>query len=636
MKLSFPKPRLPFGLKMPQWLDPYLVLSFALPFLIYMATLAPSVTFFDSGEFITAIAGLGSAHSPGYPLFLMYAKPFTLLPIGNIAFRVNMATAFSSSLACLGVYLLTVRLLRDNKLVDDERFSRFVISAAGLAAACSFAFTPRLWLQSNHDKPYPLLSFVVAVIVLLLLSWQEKYRKGEDCPAYIYASCFLAAMALGIHQTVVLMVPPWCLFILMTDWRLIKRIKEIVIAVLFALLGFAGQLYLPLRAAADPMQNWGDTKTVGNFLWHFLRRGYGDDPHVRDAYLLWSQLKAFSIPHEFTWLGVLLVLLALMYLLNRKKAFACMYVTAVFIFLLVIVGYFNTPFDMIFLTEEFFTPLYLLSAVMTGVGLYNLLLFAVRRTELPEKFSFKIYGVVLLLFFSLPLCLCAANYYENDQHDNYIAYDYAQNTLRTLPQDAVLFTWGDSGAFPLWYVQGVERMRQDVQIPHTPHLLFNWYLDTMPTLFKNSRLRDADVQSSDSELALGIAISEVIGRRPVYMDFSTRYSVNFSSYQTVQRGIIYRVRRSGSPSGFPDASVWENYSNRGVMNKISFLDIDTEKAIQIYAHGYLESGELLLSAGENEMGTEMLNRAMQVSPGIRKQVEQVYVRFGGRLDEKQD
>ena len=157
-------------------LDIWVILAVVVPFGISMLTLAPSVTFFDSGEFLTAIASLGSAHSPGYPLFLMYAKPFTWIPLGNIAFRVNMATAFSASLACLGVYLLTVFLLKGEQLVEDRRFSDFAVKAAGLAAACSFSFTPRLWLQSNHDKPYPLLAFMTAIIFYLLLKWRDHYK----------------------------------------------------------------------------------------------------------------------------------------------------------------------------------------------------------------------------------------------------------------------------------------------------------------------------------------------------------------------------------------------------------------------------------------------------------------------------
>ena len=81
----------------PGLFDPFLVLSCVIPFALYMATLAPSVTFFDSGEFLTATASMGSAHSPGYPLFLMYAKLFTWIPLGNIAFRINVATAAAPS-----------------------------------------------------------------------------------------------------------------------------------------------------------------------------------------------------------------------------------------------------------------------------------------------------------------------------------------------------------------------------------------------------------------------------------------------------------------------------------------------------------------------------------------------------------
>ncbi|HEY5522279.1 MAG TPA: DUF2723 domain-containing protein, partial [Desulfuromonadaceae bacterium] len=175
-------------------INTFLILSFIFPFALYMVTLAPSVTFFDSGEFLTATASLGSAHSPGYPLFLMYAKPFTWLPLGNIAFRINVATAVSSSLACLVVYILTTSLLKKEALLEDERFNLIAVKFAGLAAAISFGVTPRLWLQSNHDKPYPLLAFISAIIFYLLLMWQEQYREGSERPSYIYVCTFLAGL----------------------------------------------------------------------------------------------------------------------------------------------------------------------------------------------------------------------------------------------------------------------------------------------------------------------------------------------------------------------------------------------------------------------------------------------------------
>ena len=593
-----------------------------------MLTLAPSVTFFDSGEFLTATASLGSAHSPGYPLFLMYAKPFTWIPLGNIAFRINMATAFSASLACLGVYLLTIFLLKDEQLVDNKRFTGFAVKAAGFAAACSFSFTPRLWLQSNHDKPYPLLAFLTAIIFYLLLKWRDHYKAGDEQPAYVYVCTFLAGLAMGLHQTVVLLLPAWFLLIVLADWRMLARIKELILATAFAMVGFSVHLYLPLRATQNPLLNWGDSKTSSQFLWHFLRKGYPDDPHPRDFSLLWAQISAFNVPREFTWLGAVLVLFALFCLWRRQRDVVIAYLAGVSAFLFVIAGYFNATPDFIFLTEEFFTPLYLLSAVLIGVGLFNVLGFAVRNARLPERFDLKVYVLVLVLMLSLPVSLCAVNYYENDQHNNYIAYDYATNSLRSLPQNAVMFTWGDSGAFPLWYLQGVERMREDLDLPHTPHIVFDWYLDSMPRIFKDSNLRKFDIQYSAPEVSLRIAVNDLIDQRPVYVDFSTRYSVSFSDYIPVQKGIVYQLMRVSEPRSLPDISVWENYNNRGILEKISFLDLDTGKAILIYANSYLEAGEFLFNIGRFEEGMQMLNKAELISPEMKASKQQVLMRYG--------
>lgn len=609
-------------------LDIYAILTVVIPFALYMATLAPSVTFFDSGEFLTAATSLGSAHSPGYPLFLMYSKIFTWLPVGNIAFRINMGTAFSSSLACLGVYLLTVALLKRDQLLKDQlSFSTFAMKSAAMAAAVAFAVSPRLWLQSNHDKPYPLLAFITAVIFYLLLKWRDRYEEGVEQPAYVYACTFLAGMSLAIHQSVVLLLPAWIVLILMMDWRMLGRVRELVLATAFALFGFSVHMYLPVRAIKNPLLNWGDAKNASQFLWHFLRKGYPEELHTRNFSLLIAQIKAFNVPREFTWVGAFLVIFALVCLWKRQRHIVVAYLVAVCTFLLYIAGYLNTMYDTIFLTEEFFTPLYLLTAVLVGVGLFNVLAYAVRNARLPERYDFRVYALVIILLFSLPVSLCAVNYYENDQHNNYIAFDYATNSLRSLPQNAVMFTWGDSGAFPLWYLQGVERMREDLDLPHTPHVVFDWYLDSMPRLFKDSNLRKFDIQTVTPETSLRLAITDIIDQRPVFLDFSTRYSVNFSDYVPVQKGIVYRVRRINEPGGLPDIAMWENYNNRGILEKISFLDLDTGKAILIYANSYLEAGEFLLSIGRIGQGRDMLAKAELISPDMKASVQQLLMRY---------
>ena len=69
-----------------------------LSFSLYSFTLAPTVTAEDSGELVTAAATLGVAHPPGYPLWCILGKVFTYLPVGTVAWRVNLLSAVLGSI----------------------------------------------------------------------------------------------------------------------------------------------------------------------------------------------------------------------------------------------------------------------------------------------------------------------------------------------------------------------------------------------------------------------------------------------------------------------------------------------------------------------------------------------------------
>uniref|UniRef100_C6E5S5 DUF2723 domain-containing protein n=1 Tax=Geobacter sp. (strain M21) TaxID=443144 RepID=C6E5S5_GEOSM len=610
-------------------LDPFSIAAFVIPLFIYLLTLAPSVTFFDSGEFITAIASLGTAHSPGYPLFINYAKPFTFLPFGSIAFRVNVATAISAAAACYGVYFLTMVFLKDEQGPWQARLGALPARLCALSAALTFACTARLWLQSNHDKPYPLLAFICVIVFWLMLLWRDSYLEGRERPSYVYLGAFLVGLATGAHQIIVLMIPTYAWLLISADRRVVLRMKEFLIAFAFGLLGFAIHLHLVVRALQKPLLNWGDSKNLTQFLWNLLRKGYPVEKPPRDFGLLWAQVNAFNIPFEFTMFGMLLLVVGLAgFALTRKRYLVLGYLIALASFLLVIVGYFNTPGEMIFLTEEFFTPLYLLSAVFIGVGLFIM----VREigNHLPDRAALQ--GGIFLLLFALPVGVCAMNYRENDQHQNYIAFDYASNTLRSLPQNAVMYTWGDSGAFPLWYLQGVERMREDTALPHTPHLVFDWYLDSMPVLFQGSRLYAFPPDQRYPENTLLTSVMEQYAQRPVYIDFSTRYSVAFQNFQLHQRGIIFRLDPASLPPVPSDSDVWGLYSTRGLLGEsdMFFRDLDTGKAILIYGAALVESGETLLKLGQKAAGVWALELAGRVSPEAGQQAQQILRSYGVR------
>lgn len=610
-------------------LDFFSILAFVIPIFIYLLTLAPSVTFFDSGEFITAISCLGSSHSPGYPFFINYGKPFTWLPFGSVAFRVNFATAVSGALACYGAYLLVTYMLKD-EANDNTITGTIFIKIAALSAAVTYACTPRLWLQSNHDKPYPMVAFLVAIGLYFIFRWRDSYRDGNERPSYIYAVAFLSGLGTGAHHTIILMIPAYALLVLTVNWKIIFRVRDLLIAATFGVLGFAINLHLPLRASKLPLLNWGDPQTKDQFLWHFLRKGYPTEKVERSWSLLWSQLNAFNVPYEFTRVGFLLMVLGMLVYIAKRRVEVAAYMVALGSFLLVIVGYFNTPFETIFLTEEFFSPVYLYSAVFIGMAMYFLGTRAIKWLSFIGVPALYCKIAITAVIFTLPATVCALNYVKNDQHLNYVAYDYASNVIRSAPTNGIIYTWGDSGAFPLWYVQGVERMREDLDIVHTPHLVFDWYLDGFPRLFTNSILRRIPLESQTPESVLLLAAGEQFSSRPILIDYSTRFSVPFPGYKFMQKGITYQLfAQSSLIENIPDMSVWDLYATRGFMgNEMFFRDLDTGKAILIYANSRIEAAEAFIGVNRLGEAIDSLRIAAQISPEVADDVSRTLSRYG--------
>jgi hypothetical protein len=437
---------------------------------------------------------------------------------------------------------------------------------------------------------------------------------------------------MGAHQTIVLLLPSFAFLVLITDWRLVTRVKEQILALAAFIVGLSVYLHMPLRATQNPLLNWGDPKTLSQFLWNFLRKGYPMEHVERNWLLLLKQLSAFNLVNEFTALGFFLLLVGVVMNRHRSRDFLLAFGIAIAVFLAFVVGYQNTPEGMIFLTEEFFTPLYMLAAVFIGLGIFCLAKEFADWLEPKNPPLWAMWPALVLLMSLLPVVQISLNYHKNDQHNNYLAYDYAVNTFRSLPYGAALFTWGDSGAFPLWYLQGVERMRPDLSLIHVPHLQFLWYLDSFPILFRESPLRKLVGEAAPLREILPIALHEQLAKRPVYIDFSTRYSLELRGFSHRQRGICYELHEDERKVPYPpDVRVWDVYSLRGIVtNTTPFRDLDSDKAVQIYLYSRLEAGQTLLSLGMRKEGkAELLKAAAQV-PSLDNEVQRILSEYGVR------
>jgi hypothetical protein len=125
---------------------------------LYVKTMAPTVSFWDCGEFIACAYTLGVPHPPGSPLYVLLGRVFTFLPFGEVAWRVVLMSAVASALAVWCVYgtavMLGRRALGGAPLapLGDGRDAGITVGAA--VAALSLAVSYTFWFNATEAEVY--------------------------------------------------------------------------------------------------------------------------------------------------------------------------------------------------------------------------------------------------------------------------------------------------------------------------------------------------------------------------------------------------------------------------------------------------------------------------------------------------
>lgn len=166
----------------------------------YIKTLTPSVCAGDSGELTTAIYNMGSAHPPGYPVYSILGKLFTFLPIGDIAHRVNLFSAFSGAASIFFLYLILIKLLGLNRDTGKLDLS---VHLPAIAGSFLFAFTTTQWSQAVIGEVYALNSVLLAAMIFVMVLWYEEmiFFRNESRLHFAERMTYLLAFAMGMSIT---------------------------------------------------------------------------------------------------------------------------------------------------------------------------------------------------------------------------------------------------------------------------------------------------------------------------------------------------------------------------------------------------------------------------------------------------
>jgi hypothetical protein len=142
----------------------------------------------DSPKFQFVGRVLGTSHSPGYPFYAMATWAFGYLPIGTLAYRINLFSAVCGALSCTIIFLTARRI----------DVTRLLSVAAALAAATSYP----VWSNSVTAEVYTLAALLSGGAVYFLIAFAQTGAAWR-----LYVACALWACGFGNHLTIAGILP---------------------------------------------------------------------------------------------------------------------------------------------------------------------------------------------------------------------------------------------------------------------------------------------------------------------------------------------------------------------------------------------------------------------------------------------
>ncbi len=397
---------------------------------LYSNTLLRAVSTADNAEFQWVGATLGLAHPPGFPLYTLLANLVSKLPLGGSpAYRINLFSAFTSSLALVFVYLAAQR-------IGNNRFIA-TLSALALGVATTF------WAQGTVANVRSMTALFAACAYYLLT---RIYFSAENAPptnnnpkstispeTARLVSLFALTVGFGFthHLSLAFIFLVMLLWLLGRNWHYLKYLP-------IGLLGLLPWLYLPIKSA--------ELRTPSAFLNYALGLGFGGDFF---AFISASDLidRAAVMLNVFTFqmhaVLILAACLGLFLLLLKRDPFASLLTASLFIHTFISATY-RAPQTVEYMLPAYI-PLVLSFAGLTKIGRLTKSATLEKRTtiRIANWHIQLIPAAIAMLLIGLVGWQALQKYpsFHFLAHDTY-ASDYVDDIFEQAPENSlVLSNW---------------------------------------------------------------------------------------------------------------------------------------------------------------------------------------------------
>ena len=204
---------------------------FTVALIVYSLTAEPTVSFWDSGEYILTSAKLQVGHPPGAPLYQMLGAVFSSIALeqNQVGYVMNLMSGVASAFTILFMFFSTSILLQKiTSKINNKKNQDFLILLSSSIASLTFTFTDTFWFNAVETEVYAMATLIMSLLFYLGLRWELEMNQPRGNRWLILIS-FVVGLSFGVHFMGLLTIPAIGLIYFFKNYKPIT-IKKFIIA----------------------------------------------------------------------------------------------------------------------------------------------------------------------------------------------------------------------------------------------------------------------------------------------------------------------------------------------------------------------------------------------------------------------
>ena len=177
----------------------------------YIATIEPTASFWDCGEFLATANKLEVGHPPGAPLFMIIARVFSaFVSPENVPIAINSLSALCSSFTILFLYWSITHLAHKLAMRNGSALTSGAVIAvmgSGIVGALAYTWSDSFWFSAVEAEVYSMSSFFTALTFWAILKWESVADEAHST-RWLILICYLLGLGIGVQLLALLCIPP--------------------------------------------------------------------------------------------------------------------------------------------------------------------------------------------------------------------------------------------------------------------------------------------------------------------------------------------------------------------------------------------------------------------------------------------